>query len=76
MKWRTKIKVYPEPGDERTITVFAWWPTKCYLGETVWLERVFAVQKFAQYATEYGSASYSSHTQQKWLTNYFTVRSG
>lgn len=74
MRWLTKTAVEPEFGDTRTITVFAWWPIRCNFAYTVWLERVHAVQRYSQYATEYGTASYASHTQQKWITNYYVVR--
>jgi hypothetical protein len=75
MRWRTKSSTVPEVGDTRTIVVFAWWPTECVGGDTVWLERVWAFQRFAQTEVESGDmhTTITTHVEHRWHTNYFDV---
>jgi hypothetical protein len=47
MRWRTKTtQVPPREGDQRVVVRFAWWPTSTKYGETVWLERYQALQRW------------------------------
>jgi hypothetical protein len=75
MRWRTKSSTVPEVGDTRTITLFAWWPTECIGGSTVWLERVWAVQRFAQTEEHEGEmeTGITVHVERRWRTNYHDV---
>jgi len=46
MKWQTKAKALPKPGDIRIRVVFAWIPESCRDGHTRWLERVQLTEKY------------------------------
>ena len=42
MKWTTKPK--PKDGDIRVVRSFAWLPTECASGATVWLRPIWLLQ--------------------------------
>lgn len=47
MKWATKPK--PKDGDSRVVRSFAWLPTECDSGVTVWLRPIWLVQMWVEY---------------------------
>ena len=60
MKW--KVKPYPDLGQQRVITRFAWFPVRLHNNVTVWLE---TYQVRQEYCLRWGGARWDTWREEE-----------